>query len=272
MTDLGLVGAFVGGVLAVVSPCSALLLPSFFAVAFAGVRRTTARVGAFTAGLLAVLVPLGAGVGAVGDLLTVHRHAATVTAGCVVAALGVLVAAGGGLRVPGVDAARGRLDLAGGGTWLATCALGALYGLSGFCSGPLLGAILAMGLVGGSGRGAALMGAYGLGMVVPLLLLALVWDRLGGRALRVLRGRPVRLGPLTTHSTSLLSGALLVAIGVVFVVTDGTTTLPGLTDNATELDLQQAVVDRFGAVPDAAALLLLAAAVLAVVAVRLLRR
>ncbi len=34
MTQIGLLGAFLGGVLALLSPCSALLLPSFFAYAF----------------------------------------------------------------------------------------------------------------------------------------------------------------------------------------------------------------------------------------------
>lgn len=34
MTDIGLLGALAAGVLALLSPCSALLLPSFFADAF----------------------------------------------------------------------------------------------------------------------------------------------------------------------------------------------------------------------------------------------
>ena len=35
MTEVGLLAAFVAGVLALLSPCSALLVPSFFAYAFA---------------------------------------------------------------------------------------------------------------------------------------------------------------------------------------------------------------------------------------------
>ncbi|WP_009945137.1 hypothetical protein [Saccharopolyspora erythraea] len=37
MTEIGLVGAFLGGLLSLLSPCSALLLPSFFAYAFNGI-------------------------------------------------------------------------------------------------------------------------------------------------------------------------------------------------------------------------------------------
>lgn len=271
MGGLGLSGAFLGGTLSLLSPCAALLLPSFFAAAFAGAGRTTARIGAFTLGLLLVLAPLGAGIGAVGRLLTVQRGTATLVGGCVVIALGVLVALGGGFTIPGIDRARSRLA-PGSGSWPAVIALGALYGLSGFCSGPLLGAILTLGLTqGSSAYGGLLMAAYGLGMAAPLLLLALAWDRLGG-ARTWLRGKPIRLGPIRTHTTSLLSGALLVAIGAAFVLTDGTTALPSLTDTATQLDWQQRIVDAGSALPDAAALLLVAAAALAVLALRLLRR
>lgn len=271
MGGLGLAGAFLGGVLALLSPCAALLLPSFFAAAFSAPGRVAARIGAFTVGLLTVLVPLGIGVGAVGRLLTVHRSTATLVGGVVVILLGVYVALGGGFTLPGVDRARGRLDPAGG-SWVAVIALGALYGLSGFCSGPLLGAILTLGLSEGSSLyGGLLMAAYGLGMAAPLLLLALVWDRLGA-ARRWLRGKPIRLGPFRTHTTSLVSGLLLVVIGILFVASDGTTTLPGATDTATQLDWQRRIVDLTGSLSDAVALLLVAALGLAALAWRLLRR
>ena len=43
--DVGYVAALVGGVLALLSPCGALLLPSFFAYAFDSSGRLLARTG-----------------------------------------------------------------------------------------------------------------------------------------------------------------------------------------------------------------------------------
>ena len=72
----------------------------------------------------------------------------------------------------------------------AAVLLGATYGLAGACTGPLLGAVLTVAAVGGSpAYGAVLLAFFALGMVVPLLVLAVAWERLrlGERA------RPRRL-------------------------------------------------------------------------------
>ena len=73
MTEVGLLAAFAAGVLALLSPCSALLLPSFFAYAFAGRSALLLRTAAFYAGLLLTLVPLGTGAGAASSLFYGHR-------------------------------------------------------------------------------------------------------------------------------------------------------------------------------------------------------
>lgn len=58
--DIGYFAAFLGGLLALVSPCSALLLPAFFAYSIDSASRLLARTGIFYAGLATTLVPLGA--------------------------------------------------------------------------------------------------------------------------------------------------------------------------------------------------------------------
>ncbi len=59
MSGVGLLGAFLGGLASLLSPCSALLLPSFFAYAFDRTRLLVQRTVAFWVGLCVVLVPLG---------------------------------------------------------------------------------------------------------------------------------------------------------------------------------------------------------------------
>ncbi|WP_409484563.1 cytochrome c biogenesis CcdA family protein [Arsenicicoccus dermatophilus] len=270
MGEIGLLGALLGGVLSLVSPCSALLLPSFFALAFDRPLVLLRQVLAFYLGLVLVLAPLGAGVGSAGALLTVHREAATRIGGLVVVALGLVVALGGGFHLAAAQRAQGRLRV---GSTLSVVALGALNGLSGFCSGPVLGSILTIAMAGGSAPyGALLMAVYAAGMTLPLAVLALLWDRAGLRDRRWLRGREVRLGPIRTHSTSLLTGAIMIAIGLVFVLSDGTTTLPAPTDTQTQLAWQSRIQGWQARVSDLHVLLAVVLVAIAVVAARLLRR
>lgn len=281
MPDLGYLAALLGGVLALLSPCSALLLPSFFAYAFAGRTALLARTAVFGVGMAAVLMPLGAGSSALAGLVTTHRAALVTAAGVVVIVLGVVQILGGGWAVASAARVQQRAAAAVGGgplssttrlgTWAATAVLGGVYGLAGFCSGPILGSVLTVAAAGGAPlRGAALLGVYALGMTVPLVVLALLWERfdLGHRSW--LRGREFRLGPLHLHTTSTVSGLLFVLIGVVFVVFDGTASLVGL-DPATSAAAEEAAGGVGRAVPDAALLGGLALLVAVVVAVRLTR-
>ncbi|WP_083927495.1 cytochrome c biogenesis CcdA family protein [Nocardiopsis prasina] len=253
--DIGFVAAILGGLLALLSPCSALLLPSFFAYAFRDTGQLLLRTGVFYVGLCLTLVPLGAGSAMVSVLFYGHRELLISVAGGVIIAFGVAQILGLGFTW-GV-LARAQSRFVGGRGSLSVLGLGAVYGLAGFCSGPILGAVLTVAATGTPVRGMLLMAAYALGMVLPMFFLALLWDHfdLGGR--RWLRGRTVELGPLRTHTTALLSGGLFVGIGVLFVAFDGTasmTSLPGAGWMAETADRAQGVFARLGTSTDLVAL------------------
>ncbi len=246
--------AFAAGVLALLSPCSALLLPSFFAYAFGRTSGLVLRTAAFYLGLLLTLVPLGTGAGAASRLFYGHRATLVAVAGWSIVALGAVQLLGGGFQVPGGDRLRALVARRDRGGWLGTVALGAVYGLAGFCSGPVLGAILTMAATGGSVLGGGLLLAvYALGMAAPLFLLAALWDRfdLGRRGW--LRGRSVRVGRLRLHTTSLVSGALLVGIGALFLRFDGTAGIAGALGvpdtSGLEAGVQQSISDLAGRLP-----------------------
>lgn len=213
--EIGFVAAFVGGVLALLSPCGALLLPSFFAYAFDQPGRLLARTGVFYLGLISTLVPLGVTASAATQFVRSNQDTVVAVAGVVVIALGLATALGRGfVLLP----SRVRDGPVGGNGPTAVYLLGLAYGLTGFCTGPILGSVLVIAAVGGEPvLGGAMLAVYALGMVVPLVLLSLVWERLGDRRLRWLRGREVRIGRLRLHSTSLLSGVLLVAVGLLLL-------------------------------------------------------
>ncbi|MET9710384.1 cytochrome c biogenesis CcdA family protein [Nocardiopsis alba] len=268
--DIGFVAALLGGLLALLSPCSAMLLPSFFAYAFRDAGRLLLRTGVFYVGLCLTLVPLGAGSAMVSTLFYGHRDLLIMVAGGLIIAFGIAQVLGFGFTW-GV-LARAQSRFANGRGNLSVLGLGAVYGLAGFCSGPILGAVLTVAATGTPVRGMLLMAAYGAGMALPLLLLASLWDRyeLGRRSW--LRGRTVRIGPLATHTTALLSGALFIAVGVLFVASDGTASfpLPGAEWAADVTYRAQEALSRLGRVTDLIALVALFGTVSLVVAGSLL--
>ncbi len=268
MVEASFLAAFLGGLISLFSPCSALLLPAFFAYAFGSGRKLVGRTAVFYLGLCTTLVPLGMGVSAVSSLFYGQRETLVLVAGLVIIALGVLQILVGGLSAGPLDRLRGmapRGDSAG-----AVYALGAVYGLAGFCSGPILGAVLTVAAFSGEPlRGALLLALYALGMAAPLFVLALLWDRLDLRRRPWLRGRELRLGPLRVHTTSLISGLVFVALGVFFIAFEGTSALEGFYEATGVAALASAAEERLGAfargVPDwlvLAALLVLVAAAL----------
>jgi cytochrome c biogenesis protein CcdA len=272
MVEVSYLAAFLGGVLSLLSPCSALLLPAFFAYAFQSRMRLFTKTAVFYLGLATTLVPLGMGISAVSRLVYGERSTLILVSGIVIISLGLLQLLGRGFEFGPLSRLRGMVK---GTSASATFALGAVYGFAGFCSGPILGAVLTVAASSGQVfRGAALLAAYALGMAAPLFFLAALWDRfdLGRRSW--LRGRELRLGRLRLHTTNLISGIMFILLGVVFIAYEGTSALSGLYEENGAVDLAYAVegwVSSFTrSVPDA--LVIAVAIALAVVVVILGRR
>ncbi|MFJ8888657.1 cytochrome c biogenesis CcdA family protein [Streptomyces sp. NPDC102402] len=266
----GYFAALLGGLLALVSPCSALLLPAFFAYSVDSASRLLARTVVFYAGLATTLVPLGAAGSYAGRLFHGNRDALVLGAGWLIIGLGLAQIAGLGFASRRMAELGGRIRPT---TAFSVYALGAVYGLAGFCAGPILGSVLTVAAVSGSPvYGGLLLAVYALGMAVPLFVLALLWERfdLGRRAW--LRGRPLRVGRFEAHSTSLLSGLFFIGIGVLFLVYDGTTGLPGLLDVDDSFAAEQWVQRVGERVPDAAALGAVVAVVVLILTVQVWRR
>jgi cytochrome c biogenesis protein CcdA len=221
--------AFVGGGLALLSPCSALLLPAFFAYAFPSRGQLVVRTGVFYLGLLTLFVPLGLGLGALGSLFLAQRAELSIVAGVLLVAIGGFQLAVGGLELPGAGRLQGRTLGISGESFAATYVLGLVYGIGGFCSGPLLGGVLTIaGASGGAVQGAILLALFAAGMAAPLVLLALLWDRLGASGRGRLRGREVQLGPFRRHITVVVSSLLFIGLGIAFIAFQGGNALGGL--------------------------------------------
>lgn len=263
--ELTLLAAFLGGALALLSPCGALLLPAFFASTAGAGARLVGHGTVFFLGLAALLVPLGLGASLAGSLVTTHRDLLVTGAGWLIILFGGLQIVGIGFDLarvlPGVRAAQAAAP--GQSGLLRSFLLGGVSGVAGFCSGPILGAVLTMAATEESLMVAGTMLAvYGAGMVVPLLGLAALWHHLSTGARARLRGRELRAGPLRLHTTSMVTGTLLVTVGIVFLTTNGMAALPELLPATVLGSLQTTVLSVSAAVPEPLLIALAALAVL----------
>ncbi|MHA3723122.1 cytochrome c biogenesis CcdA family protein [Leucobacter sp. HY1910] len=242
--NLTLAGAFLGGVLTLLSPCSVMLLPAFFAYAFTSTGALLARTGVFFLGLATALVPLGLLAGTVGAWVSTNRFELVSVASIVVMVLGLVLLIG--VPMPGVMRQRGPESASA----VAVFALGAVYGLAGVCAGPLLGAALSFAAFGGSAAfGGVVLLVFAAGMTLPLFVLALVWNRVP--AVRgLVRPRELRIGKWRNAWTNVIGGALTILIGALLFVTRGTTTLGGLVGATTQAKLEADVLRVTEAVPN----------------------
>src|SRR5699024_8462063 len=139
---------------------------------------------------------------------------------------------------PGQDAARQRSAQATG--WTKTFLLGATSGIAGVCAGPILGAVLTLAATEGSFvLGGIMLAVYGTGMVVPLFIIAALWTRVGTRSRSILRGGSVSFLGRRLPIVSMVTGVLMIAVGIVFWATNGLVSAPSLVPTTTLAHAQE---------------------------------
>ncbi|MGW0460254.1 cytochrome c biogenesis CcdA family protein [Streptomyces tendae] len=247
--DIGYLGAFLGGVLSLLSPCSAMLLPAFFAYAFSTPSTLIARTGAFYLGLITTLVPLGVFAGTIGAFLSTNRSSfLTVVAG-IVFVFGIVQFAG--LPVPGLVPRRSKSS-ATGSAW-TVYVLGTAYGVAGACTGPILGSVLVVAAAGATPLyGAILLALYAVGMALPLLALALGWKRWSRRLHAFLTPREVRIGRWTNSWNAIIAGSLSILLGLVMLLIAQDPEAGGLVPIAIEYQIEISIQKFAQDVPNSA--------------------
>jgi len=184
---------------------TAVKAPATTMAAGPGRPRTVAGTALFVLGFSAVFATEGVAFGGLGSVLRTHVAGLTQILGGLTIILGLLFAGvfdrfpvTGRIIRPSV---RPRAGLAGAPV------LGVLFGLSWTpCIGPTLSVVMGLALTSGTAvRGALLMFVYGLGLGIPFLVVALLFQR--GMTTFGFARRHARL-------ITRVGGALLVAVGV----------------------------------------------------------
>ena len=192
MSDISLAIAFVAGVLSFVSPCVLALVPVY--LAFLGESaadvKPSEQPGAwrgpvigqallFVLGFSVLFILLGTSVGLLGrSLFGTDLPLVRQVAGALVIALGVVTT---GVFGPVLDrlSLRAPMELMPAARSARAVSLGLLVGIGWTpCIGPVLGAIMALGLSSQDvGVAALLLTAYSIGLAVPFLLAAAALPR-----------------------------------------------------------------------------------------------
>ena len=208
--------AFLAGIFSFLSPCTLPILPAYFAFTFQARRDRVVLMTVAFLGLATTLVAVGASATALSQVLFRNLSALTTIGGLIIIAFGIMSILGKGFTgAKLLD--RPTASVAGSYFYGATFALGWTA-----CVGPILGALLTLLATQGIAvlQGAVLAFIYALGLGMPLILMATFFSRLGSgsRFWKLMRGRGFELNlgvtTLYLHTTSVLSGLLLVCVGL----------------------------------------------------------
>jgi len=208
--------AFLGGLVALLAPCCvSVMLPAYFAATFARRSQILAMTLVFALGVATVILPIGLGATLISRLLVGEHFAVYTVMGLLMLAGGAAMTVGWSPKMP-MPGMRGSATGPGG-----VFVLGVFSGAASACCAPVLAGVATVsGAVASFPAALAVGVAYVFGMVAPMTVLALVWDRRDWGAGRLLAAmtRPVRVGARRIPLASVLSGALLAAMGVLTLV------------------------------------------------------
>jgi hypothetical protein len=212
--------AILAGLLSFLSPCCFSLIPAYFAHTLKTKEKIFMNSIGFFIGLGLLVMVLGAAAAFIGSF-TVNQDKQLFgqVAGVVMVALGFLTVLGkgfSGLQITSKPPAN----------FHDSITFGALFGLGWSpCMGPILLSLFALAANASTlMEGAVLLLAYALGLSIPLLLLSLHFERLDrdGLVWRMIKGREFSVNvfgkEFHAHSTSLISGALLITIGLLMAL------------------------------------------------------
>lgn len=219
-SDIGLLVAFLAGLVSFLSPCVAPLIPGYLALISGSAHQTQSHSersngwplmrtsAAFVTGFSLVFIALGASAATLGGLLEAHRTTMIQIAGGMMILMGLVML--GLFRLPWLLRERRWHLEPRRFTSSESLLLGMAFGFGWTpCFGPILAVILAYASTGETVRqGTLLLSAYALGLGLPFLLIGfgVGWfSRLGS----TLRQASRFLTPV--------SGLVLVGLGLLFI-------------------------------------------------------
>jgi|SRR5579859_1741381 len=210
------IAAVVAGGIALFAPCCiSFMLPAYFASAFQNRRLLVAMTFIFAAGVATVILPIALGASLLRQIFTEWHPVIYTVGGLIMLGLAIYTLLGGQIHLPtpGGTVGNGRAGP------LGVYTLGVFSGITSSCCAPVLAGVIALSAVAPSFAVALGLGtAYVFGIVAPLFVISLAWERYENRARTLFKPRTITwsVGRVrrTLSGTQLASGALLLLLGV----------------------------------------------------------
>ena len=213
-----LLTAFIAGVVALFAPCCiSVMLPAYFASSFRRRDALVAMTFVYAAGVATVIVPIALGATLVSRLIFGYHEPVFLIAGGIMVLLGLATLTGWRPPLPMVGM-RGSGGSGAGTVYM----LGVFAGIGSACCAPVLAGVVVLSGAAGSFVVALAVGAtYVLGMVLPLFIIALLWDRFDWGSSWLFRPRRLRWHvagrEVTATPATLLGGVVLTVIGLLIM-------------------------------------------------------
>ncbi len=228
LTGGSIIAAFFAGAIALFSPCCIVFLfPAYLASAVKNRRHMLPLTLVFAVGLAMVLLPITLGVGLLSNTIARYHTQLYYVGGALLLALAVLSLLGKSWSMPSFVRSPSMEHVDTGGMF----ALGVFSGVASSCCAPVLVGVMTLSALSNSLVGSVSLGlAYVFGMVFPLFVLAMLWDRLRMGERRLFTARVVRFRvagrAIATNTMNLLVAAAFALMGgmVLFLAVNGNTT------------------------------------------------
>lgn len=252
LSSISLITAFVGGMVALFAPCCiTFLLPSYLANIFRHKTSVIAMTVLFALGLATILVPTALGIRAVGQIFQQYHTQTYVAGGLFMILLGLMELTGKKITLPMLNLT---IDLNAHKSAWAVYVLGIFSGLTTSCCTPVLAGILTLSFLSPTFFWAAMAAAaYVAGMVVPLVILALLLEKIKWDKLPLLRTKSVTLVDRHILFSDLIAGLIFTTVGIIVIVLalSGNIVMEETTSVQSTLGAAYGIVNTIRAIPGA---------------------
>ena len=214
--------AFLAGVISFTSPCGFALFPTYFAFAFKDKKKSMLMTVAFSVGMLIAFIIFGVIAGILGDFLNEYKLLFATISGYLLVLFGLMLFLNIGFSIFNF-----RIHNYSKKGMFGIAIVGFLFGTAWTpCVGPILVGILVLAANSGIVIGTLSLLFYGLGVVVPLLIISYLADKYNFSGKKFFFQRVLSFKIFNRnfeiHSYNLLGGLLLIVIGILIILYKGT--------------------------------------------------
>lgn len=213
-----ILASFLGGIVALMAPCCvSIMLPAYFATSFRRRSQILAMTLVFASGVGTIILSIALGAAVVSRVLAEYHFWIFSALGLAMIIIGTATLLGWKMMLP-MPSGRGGSDKGIGSVY----GLGIFSGVSSACCAPVLAGVVALSGAASSLLTASIVSiAYVFGMVFPLCILALIWDRKNWGESRLLSANTIPIWPGASRRLplmTLISGELMIAMGLLTAV------------------------------------------------------